>query len=120
MSTPTPTAELVELVKANLILAHDEDDALIGSLVGAATSYAVAYQHLPDAYYEDHPMSGTTRQAVILLATHFYELRDGRPPGFGRTSRRLRKLCGTQSTTCCGSTGNGKSDGWDWSHARFD
>lgn len=82
MATPTLTAELVELVKANLILGHDEDDALIGSLVGAATSYAVAYQHLPDAYYDTEPMSGTTRQAVILLATHFYESRDGSTAGF--------------------------------------
>lgn len=82
MAAPTPTVELVELVKANLILAHDEDDVLIGSLVGAATSYAVAYQHLPDAYYEDHPMSGTTRQAIVLLATHFYESRDGSTAGF--------------------------------------
>jgi hypothetical protein len=82
MATPTLPAELVELVKANLILTHDEDDALIGSLVGAATSYAVAYQHLPDGYYEDHPMSGTTRQAIVLLATHFYESRDGSTAGF--------------------------------------
>ncbi|MDP9832650.1 head-tail connector protein [Trueperella abortisuis] len=82
MATPTLPAELVELVTANLILTHDEDDALIGSLVGAATSYAVAYQHLPDGYYEDHPMSGTTRQAIVLLATHFYESRDGSTAGF--------------------------------------
>lgn len=82
MATPTPTAELVELVKANLVLTHDEDDALIGSLVGAATSYAVAYQHLLEGYYEEHPMSGTTRQAIVLLATHFYESRDGSTAGF--------------------------------------
>lgn len=40
MTTPTTTAELVAQVKANLILTHDEDDELICSLVGAATSYA--------------------------------------------------------------------------------
>lgn len=27
-------------------------------------------------------MSGTTRQAVIMLASHFYELRDGSTAGF--------------------------------------
>ena len=45
-------ADLVDQVKANLILTHDEDDQLIESLVGAATSYATAYQHLPEHYYE--------------------------------------------------------------------
>ncbi|MEX3505465.1 head-tail connector protein [Corynebacterium sp. LK2510] len=82
MATPTLKAELVGLVKANLILTHDEDDDLIGSLVGAATSYATAYQHLPDGHYNSEPMSGTTRQAIVLLATHFYESRDGSTAGF--------------------------------------
>lgn len=82
MSTPTPQADLVALVKANLIVAHDEDDALIGSLVDAATSYAVAYQHLDDGHYDNQPMSGATRQAIVLLATHFYESRDGSTAGF--------------------------------------
>lgn len=75
-------ADLVDQVKANLILPHDEDDQLIESLVGAATSYATAYQHLPEHYYEHEPMSGVTRQAIVLLATHFYESRDGATAGF--------------------------------------
>lgn len=44
--------QLIDQVKANLILAHDEDDELIANLVVAATSYATAYQHLPEDYYE--------------------------------------------------------------------
>lgn len=78
----TTMFELVDQVKANLILTHDEDDQLIESLISAATSYATAYQHLPEHYYEHEPMSGATRQAIVLLATHFYESRDGATAGF--------------------------------------
>lgn len=73
---------LIEQVKANLILSHDEDDALIGALVNAATSYAVSFQHLPEDHYETHEMTGSTRQAIIMLASHFYESRDGSTGGF--------------------------------------
>ena len=78
----TPIRELVDLVKTNLLLEHDEDDDLIESLVLAATSYATSYQHLPADYYQHHDMSGSTRQGIIMLATHFYESRDGATAGF--------------------------------------
>ena len=74
--------ELVGQVKANLILAHDADDELIAHLVAAATSYATAYQHLPGDYYETREMPGSTRQAIVMLASHFYESRDGSTAGF--------------------------------------
>lgn len=74
--------DLIDHVKTNLVLTHDLDDALINHLIAAATSYATAYQHLPDAHYDTHPMSGTTKQAVIMLATHFYESRDGATAGY--------------------------------------
>lgn len=76
------TDELVELVKQNLIIEHDSDDGLIGSFVEAAISYATAYQHLPEDYYDKQPMSEATRQGIIMLATHFYESRDGATAGF--------------------------------------
>ena len=76
------TDELVALVKQNLIIEHDADDGLIGSFVLAATSYATAYQHLPEGYYDKQPMSEATRQGIIMLATHFYESRDGATAGF--------------------------------------
>lgn len=74
--------ELVGQVKANLILAHDADDELIAHLVAAATSYACSFQHLPEDYYEAHEMPGSTRQAIVMLASHFYESRDGSTAGF--------------------------------------
>lgn len=77
----TTRSELLALVKANLVLEHDEDDALLVVLIGAATSYATSYQHLPADYYQHHDMSGSTRQGIIMLATHFYESRDGATAG---------------------------------------
>lgn len=73
---------LIEQVKANLVIAFDDDDALIGVLINAATSYATAFQHLPENHYETHEMSGATRQGIVMLASHFYESRDGATAGF--------------------------------------
>ena len=73
---------LLEKVKANLILNHSEDDALIQSYITAAVSYAESYQHLPDGYYRHNLLPLTTEQAVIMLSSHFYESRDGSTGGF--------------------------------------
>ena len=40
------TTELIDQVKANLLITFDDDDQLIGALINAATSYACSYQHL--------------------------------------------------------------------------
>lgn len=73
---------LFDKVKANLILEHTEDDALLQLYITAAVKYAESYQHLPENYYADHPMPPTTEQAVIMLSSHFYESRDGSTGGF--------------------------------------
>ena len=73
---------LLNKVKANLILNHSEDDDLILSYITAAVSYAESYQHIPEGYYTDNAMPATTEQAVIMLASHFYESRDGSTGGF--------------------------------------
>ena len=69
-------------VKANLILVHDADDELLQRLIDAAISYAESYQHLTAGTYEVAVMPPTTEQAVIMLASHFYESRDGSTGGF--------------------------------------
>ena len=74
--------ELIGLVKQNLIIEHDGDDGLIASFVEAATSYATGYQHLDADFYDSHEMSEATLQGVVMLATHFYESRDGATAGF--------------------------------------
>ena len=72
---------LLEKVKANLILEHSADDALLQGYITAAVSYAESYQHVPEGTYAENPMP-TTEQAVIMLASHFYESRDGSTGGF--------------------------------------
>lgn len=73
---------LLEKVKANLILQHDADDALLEMYITSATAYAASYQHLAEGHYAENPMPPTTEQAVIMLASHLYESRDGSTGGF--------------------------------------
>ena len=74
--------ELLPKVKENLIIEHSEDDSLILSFIAAAISYAESYQHLSEGYYSNNEMPLTTEQAVIMLASYFYESRDGGTGGF--------------------------------------
>ena len=74
--------DLLEKVKQNLIVEHTVDDALIKSYIAAAVSYAESYQHIPAGSYTEKAMPATTEQAVIMLASHFYESRDGSTGGF--------------------------------------
>jgi len=70
--------DLLTRVKDNLILTHDEDDKLLLGLIAAALDYAESYQKR--RYRNKLPAA--TEQAVIMLATHFYESRDGSTAGF--------------------------------------
>jgi len=83
---------LLQKVKQNLILDHSADDDLLLGFIAAAVSYAESYQHLPEGYYLRETAEGeldeasrfpaTTEQAIIMLASHFYESRDGSTGGF--------------------------------------
>ena len=73
---------LLEKVKANLILDHTADDDLLKGYITAAVSYAESYQHIREGYYSGNEMPPTTEQAVTMLASHFYESRDGSTGGF--------------------------------------
>ena len=74
--------DLLTQVKSNLIITFNDDDSLIVSFISAAISYAEGYQHLEEGYYKTHEMSERTKQAVIMLSSHFYESRDGSTGGF--------------------------------------
>lgn len=74
--------ELLTKVKQNLILEHEADDPLLKGYITAAISYAESYQHIPAGTYTKAVMPPTTEQAVIMLASHFYESRDGSTGGF--------------------------------------
>ena len=75
-------AELLIKVKQNLILEHSVDDELLKQFITAAISYAESYQHIEEGYYQENKMSETTKQAIIMLVSHFYESRDGSTGGF--------------------------------------
>ena len=74
--------ELLTKVRQNLILEHEADNALLKGYITAAVSYAESYQHIPAGTYTETAMPPTTEQAVIMLASHFYESRDGSTGGF--------------------------------------
>jgi len=71
--------KLLQKVKNNLILQHDEDDELILSYIAAAVDYAESYQK---KRYGNMKFPPSTEQAIIILASHFYESRDGSTGGF--------------------------------------
>jgi uncharacterized phage protein (predicted DNA packaging) len=74
--------DLLDKVKQNLILQSDADDELITGFIAAAIDYAEKYQHVDSGYYSDNPLPPTTEQAVIMLASHMFESRDGSTGGF--------------------------------------
>lgn len=74
--------ELLQKVKQNLILDHAVDDELLLGFITAAISYAESYQHIAEGHYRENTMPATTEQAVVMLASHFYESRDGSTGGF--------------------------------------
>ena len=65
-------------VKVNLVVEHGDDDVLLAGLVAAAVDYARAYQKVA----LDTEVSPATVQAVVMLASHWYESRDGSTGGF--------------------------------------
>ena len=71
--------DLLQKVKANAVITHDADDALLTDIIAAALDYAESYQKVK---YDRRSMSPSTEQAVIILATHWYESRDGSTGGF--------------------------------------
>ena len=74
--------ELLVKVEQNQLRDHAVDDALLKGYITAAVSYAESYQHIPAGSYTENAMPPTTEQAVIMLASHFYESRDGSTGGF--------------------------------------
>jgi len=75
-------ADLLLWTKKNLILEHDSDDELIRGFIRAAVDFAERYQHKAEGYYQKYLMPPSTVQAIIMLASHFYESRDGSTAGF--------------------------------------
>lgn len=70
-------SDLLKRVKENLLITFDDDDSLILSFIDAAIQYSESYQHLDVNHYKNVAPSETTKQAIIMLASFFYESRDG-------------------------------------------
>ena len=75
-------SDLLQRVKENLIITFEDDDGLILGFIAAAISYAEGYQHYEPKYYETNECSENTKLAIVMLASHFYESRDGSTGGF--------------------------------------
>jgi hypothetical protein len=73
---------LLEKLKKNLIIEHDQDDSLLLGFLMGAVSYAESKQKKPDGTFAREQMPPVTEQAVIMLASSFYESRDGSTAGF--------------------------------------
>ncbi len=63
---------LLERVKANLILEHSADDALLETYIAAAVSYAESYQHISAGWYAEthdaaHHRTGRHHAVVPFL-----------------------------------------------------
>ena len=91
--------DLLEKVKANLIVQHSQDDELLKTYITAATSYATSYQKKPENYYNENQMNSTTEQAITMLASYFYESRDGSTAGlFADSVQAGRQVWDTVNT----------------------
>lgn len=75
-------SDLSQRVKENLIITFEDDDSLILGFIAAAISYAEGYQHYEPKYYGTNECSENTKLAIVMLASHFYESRDGSTGGF--------------------------------------
>ena len=111
--------ELLEKVKANLILQHNEDDALLQEYIKAAVAYAESYQKKPEGYYAENPMLPTTEQAVIMLSSLFMKAGMARRLAFLGIVCRQDSRYGIQLIYCCGSTGIGRCKYGPWENENF-
>lgn len=74
--------ELLIPLKENLVVEHSADDALLLRYLSSAITYAEGYQKKGPNYYQENEMTDSTKHAVIILASFFYESRDGSTAGF--------------------------------------
>lgn len=105
--------ELLTKVKANLILDHAADDALIQSYITAAVSYAESYQHIPEGTYQNAPMPPTRNR--LLSCWHPTSMKAGMAAraASSRIAQEQHSRCGKPSTCCFGWIGGGRYELWE-------
>ena len=73
---------ILSALKAIDVAALTRADWIAVGMALKEEGYAESYQHIPEGSYSEKSMPPTTEQAVIMLASHFYESRDGSTGGF--------------------------------------
>ncbi|MDR1409973.1 MAG: head-tail connector protein [Oscillospiraceae bacterium] len=76
------TDELLVRVKTNLILETNEDDELLKLIIESAVDYAETRLNVRVKYGSLRQIPLRVRQAIVMLASHWYESRDGSTGGF--------------------------------------
>jgi len=74
--------ELLHPLKENLVVEHDADDPLMLRCLSSAISYAEGYQKKGPDHYQKSSDDRKHEAGVIVLASFFYESRDGSTAGF--------------------------------------
>lgn len=72
------SAELLPKLKVNLVIGTDDtsEDDFLSDLIHAGIDYSQRYQNKDYTLDDYTEMPNATKQAVLMLATHFYESRD--------------------------------------------
>lgn len=79
-------ANLLTKVKANLIIEDNSQDTLLSSFITAAVAYACGKQNHEPTFYQLHPIPVNTEHAIVMLASFYFESRDGSSGGFFASS----------------------------------
>ena len=104
--------ELLSKVKANLILEHTADDALLKSYITAAVSYAESYQHIPEATTRRSPCRPP--QSKPSSCCHPTSMKAGTAARAAslRITPERHSRCGTRSICCSAWIGGGRYEFW--------
>ena len=68
---------MLDKVKENLRLPYDDEDDLLERFIRSAVAFAERNQHRDYGFYQTNPMQHDTELAVVMLASHYFETRDG-------------------------------------------
>ncbi len=82
MNIKNAAKKLLPRLKQNLIIEDGSEDAFLTELILSALDYAQRYQNLDYSCNGFKSLPEITKQAVIMLATHFYESRDAATGGY--------------------------------------
>jgi len=82
MNVRNTSKKLLPRLKQNLIIQDDTEDDFLLELILSALDYAQRYQNRDYSCRHFKDLPEITKQAVIMLATHFYESRDAATGGY--------------------------------------